>query len=47
MKRDKSLDRLQSYDIRLNKVGLMDKFKSCLPMWYFLMKRDIDMVFKT
>ena len=20
----------------------MDNFKSCLPMWYFLMTRDID-----
>ena len=25
----------------------VNKFKSCLPMWDFLMKRDMDMVFKT
>ena len=28
-------------------AGSINKFKSCLPMWDFLMKRYIDMIFET
>ena len=28
-------------------AGSIDKFKSCLPMWDFLMKRAMDIVFET